>query len=100
MDVFELVFRAIADWSRQIAVTEIRMKNIEKTLKRWLLQEQFEGCYSLMEIGEMEKICQLWIDLLHSIGDKEDVIQNLLLLFYHKQISLYTTMAIIKTLSE
>ena len=42
-----------------------------------------------MEIAELEKITDLWLELLHSLGgDKNVIVNRVLKLFYYDQISL------------
>ena len=89
MDVFDAVFHAIDIWLKDITIKENQSKIIEKKLRRNFLQIKYEGLLSLTEVAELEKISNLWIELLYSIGDDKTKTLNLVLaLFYYEQLSL------------
>ena len=53
------------------------------------VQIKYEGLLSVIEIAELEKISDLWLELLHSLGgDKTFIVNRVLTLFYYDQISL------------
>ena len=89
MDVFDSVFRAIDIWSKDITIKEHRVKIVKRRLRRNILQIKYEGLLSIIEVAELEKISDLWIKLLDSIGgEKTKTLNYVLVLFYHEQISL------------
>ena len=89
MDVFDTVFHAIDIWLKDITIKERRVKTIKRRLRRNILQIKYEGLLSVIEIAELERISDLWIELLHSIrGEKTKTLNHVLVLFYHEQISL------------
>ena len=89
MDVYESVFRAIDIWLKDITIRENQIKIIKRKLRRNILQIKYEGLLSIIEISELEKISDLWIKLLYSIGgDKTKTLNLVLLLFHYEQISL------------
>ena len=89
MDVYESVFYAIDIWLKDITIKENQSKIIEKKLRRNFLQIKYEGLLSLTEVAELEKITNLWIKLLYSIGgDKTKTLNLVLVLFYYEQLSL------------
>ena len=99
MDVFDAVFHAIDIWLKDIIIKENQSKIIEKKLRRNFLQIKYEGLLSLTEVAELEKISNLWIKLLHSIGgDKKETLNLVLALFYYEQLSLNTVNRIIMKL--
>ena len=89
MDVFDTVFHAIDIWLKDITIKENQLKIIERKLKRNILQIRYEGLLSLVEVAELEKISDLWLELLNSLGgDKTVIVTRVLNLFYYDQISL------------
>ena len=89
MDVFDTVFHAIDIWLKDITIKEHRVKIIKRKLRRNILQIKYEGLLSVIYVAELEKISDLWIKLLHSIGDEEtETLNHYLVSFYHEQISL------------
>ena len=89
MDVFDTVFHAIDIWLKDITIKEFQLKIIERKLRRNILQIKYEGLLSVIEIAELEKISDLWLELLHSLGgDKTFIVNRVLTLFYYDQISL------------
>ena len=89
MDVFDTVFHAIDIWLKDIKIKECQLKIIERKLRRNILQIKYEGLLSVIEIAELEKISDLWLELLHSLGgDKTFIVNRVLTLFYYEQISL------------
>ena len=89
MDVFDAVFHAIDIWLKDITIKEFQLKIIEKKVKRNILQIKYEGLLSLVDVAELEKISDLWLELLHSLGgDKNVIVNRVLRLFYYDQISL------------
>ena len=89
MDVFDTVFHAIDIWLKDITIKEFQLKIIERKLRRNILQIKYEGLLSVIEIAELEKISDLWLELLHSLGgDKTFIVNRVLTLFYYEQISL------------
>ena len=49
----------------------------------------YERLLSIVKVAELEKITELWLELLHSFcGDKTIIVNRVLKLFYYKQISL------------
>ena len=89
MDVFDAVFHAIDIWLKDITIKENQSKIIEKKLRRNFLQIKYEGLLSLTEVAELEKITNLWIKLLYSIGgDKTKTLNLVLALFCYEQLSL------------
>ena len=89
MDVFDTVFHAIDIWLKDITIKENQLKIIKRKLKRNILQIRYEGLLSLVEVTELEKISDLWIKLLDSIGgEKTKTLNYVLVLFYYEQISL------------
>ena len=100
MDVFDAVFHAIDIWLKDITIKiKNQSKIIEKKLRRNFLQIKYEGLLSLTKVAELEKISNLWIELLYSIGDDKTKTLNLVLaLFYYEQLSLNTVNRIIMKL--
>ena len=89
MDVFDTVFHAIDIWLKDITIKEFQLKIIERKLRRNILQIKYEGLLSVIEIAELEKISDLWLELLYSLGgDKTLIVNRVLTLFYYDQISL------------
>ena len=89
MDVFDTVFHAIDIWLKDITIKENQLKIIERKLKRNILQIRYKGLLSLVEVAELEKISDLWLELLNSLGgDKTVIVTRVLNLFYYDQISL------------
>ena len=89
MDVFDTVFHAIDIWLKDITIKENQLKIIERKLKRNILQIRYEGLLSLVEVAELEKISDLWLELLNSLGgDKTVIVTRVLKLFYYDQMSL------------
>ena len=89
MIVFDTVFHAIDIWLKDIKIKECQLKIIERKFRRNILQIKYEGLLSVIEIAELEKISDLWIELLHSIGgEKTKTLNRVLVLFYFEQISL------------
>ena len=89
MDVFDSVFHAIDIWLKDITIKERQVKTIKRRLRRNILQIKYEGLLSVIEIAELEKISDLWIELLDSIGgEKTKTLNRVLVLFYYEQISL------------
>ena len=89
MDVFDTVFHAIDIWLKDIKIKECQLKIIERKLRRNILQIKYEGLLSVIEIAELEKISDLWLELLYSLGgDKTLIVNRVLTLFYYDQISL------------
>ena len=89
MDVFDTVFHAIDIWLKYITIKECQLKIIERKLTRNILQIKYEGLLSVIEIAELEKISDLWLELLYSLGgDKALIVNRVLTLFYYDQISL------------
>ena len=89
MDVYKSVFRAIDIWLKDITIRENQIKIIKRKLRRNILQIKYEGLLSIIEVSELEKISDLWIKLLYSIGgDKTKTLNLVLVLFYYKQLSL------------
>ena len=87
MDVFDTVFHAIDIWLKDITIKEFQLKIIERKLRRNILQIKYEGLLSVIEIAELEKISDLWLELLHSLGgDKTFIVNRVLTLFYYEQI--------------
>ena len=64
-----------------------RLKDITKKLRRDILQIKYEGVLSIVETAELEKIGELWIKLLYSLGEKK-AIDYTLMLYHYEQISL------------
>ena len=92
MDVFQSVFYAIESWLKDVVIYENRVQDIEERLARRLLQIKYEG-YST---PELEKIADIWLKLLRSLGGpKEEVLRHLLTLFHYGQISLDLVIRII-----
>ena len=88
MDVFDTVFHAIDIWLKDIKIKECQLKIIERKLRRNILQIKYEGLLSVAEIAELEKIINLWLELLYSLGgDKTLIVNRVLILFYYDQIS-------------
>ena len=99
MDVYESVFRAIDIWLKDITIRENQIKIIKRKLRRNILQIKYEGLLSIIEVSELEKISDLWIKLLYSIGgDKTKSLNLVLVLFYYEQLSLNTVNRIIMKL--
>ena len=99
MDVFDSVFHAIDIWSKDITIKEHRVKIVKRRLRRSILQIKYEGLLSIIEVAELEKISDLWIKLLDSIGgEKTKTLNYVLVLFYHEQISLILVNRIITKL--
>ena len=89
MDVYESVFHAIDIWLKDITIRENQIKIIKRKLRRNILQIKYEGLLSIIEVSELEKISDLWIKLLYSIGgDKTKTLNLVLVLFYYEQLSL------------
>ena len=89
MDVFDTVFHAIDIWLKDITIKENQLKIIERKLKRNILQIRYEGLLSLVEVAELEKISDLCLELLNSLGgDRTVIVTRVLNLFYYDQISL------------
>ena len=89
MDVFDTVFHAIDIWLKDITIKEFQLKIIERKLRRNILQIKYEGLLSVIEIAELEKISDLWLEILYSLGgDKALIVNRVLVLFYYDQISL------------
>ena len=74
MDVFDTVFHAIDIWLKDITIKENQLKIIERKLKRNILQIRYEGLLSLVEVAELEKISDLWLELLNSLGGDKNAI--------------------------
>ena len=101
MDVFDTVFHAIDIWLKDITIKENQLKIIERKLKRNILQIRYEGLLSLVEVAELEKISDLWLELLNSLGgDKTVIVTRVLNLFYYDQISLELANRIIVKVCE
>ena len=89
MDVFDAVFHAIDIWLKDITIKENQSKIIERKLRRNILQIKYEGLLSVIEVAKLEKIGDLWIELLHTIGgDKKETLNYVLVLYHCEQISL------------
>ena len=89
MDVFDTVFHAIDIWLKDIEIKECQLKIMERKLRRNILQIKYKGLLSVIEIAELEKISDLWLELLYSLGgDKALIVNRVLPLFYYDQISL------------
>ena len=89
MDVFDSVFHAIDIWSKDITIKEHQVKIVKRRLRRSILQIKYEGLLSIIEVAELEKISDLWLELLYSLGgDKALIVNRVLTLFYYDQISL------------
>ena len=89
MHVFGSVFHAIDIWSKDVAIKENQIKSIEKKLRRNILQIKYEGLLSITEVSELEKIGDLWIGLLYSIGgDKIKTFNQVCVLFHYGQLPL------------
>ena len=89
MDVFDSVFHAIDIWSKDITIKEHQVKIVKRRLRRSILQIKYEGLLSIIEVAELEKISDLWLELLYSLGgDKVFIVNHVLTLFYCDQISL------------
>ena len=89
MHVFESVFHAIDIWSKDVVIKENQIKSIEKKLRRNILQIKYEGLLSITEVSELEKIGDLWIGLLYSIGgDKIKTFNQVCVLFHYEQLPL------------
>ena len=86
MDVYESVSHAINLWLKEVYIKH-RLKDITKKLRRDILQIQYEGMLSIVETAELEKIGELWIKLLYSLGEKK-AIDYTLMLYHYEQISL------------
>ena len=89
MQVFGSVFHVIDIWSKDVAIKENQIKSIEKKLRRNILQIKYEGLLSITEVSELEKIGDLWIGLLYSIGgDKIKTFNQVFVLFHYGQLPL------------
>ena len=89
MDVFDAVLHAIDVWLKDITIKENQLMIVERKLRRNILQIRYEGFLSITEVAELEKISDLWLELLHSLGgDKNVIVNRVLKLFYYDQISL------------
>ena len=64
-----------------------RVKDITKKLRPGTLQIKYEGMLSIVKTAELEKIGELWIKLLYSLGEKK-AIDYTLMLYHYEQISL------------
>ena len=89
MDVFDTVIQAIDIFLKDIKIKKCQLKIIERKFRRNILQIKYEGLLSVIEIAELEKISDLWLELLYSLGgDKALIVNRVLTLFYYDQISL------------
>ena len=95
MDIFQQVFEAIDTWLQDISIQEHHLEEIEEKVKRTILQLKLDGYYNSPDIENLEKVGGIWIALLRSLGKKEEVLSNLLLLYYLDQITLELTIQII-----
>ena len=84
--MFGSVSHAIDLWLKDVYIKH-RLKDITKKLRRDILQIKYEGMLSIVETAELEKIGELWIKLLYSLGEKK-AIDYTLMLYHYEQISL------------
>ena len=97
MDIYEDISRALGYWLSEISFQESRFEKLEKTLQRTVLQTKYEGLLSLTETNDMEQSAQLWLKLLKTLqnGNKEEVLDAILSLFYLGHLSMHIAKIII-----
>ena len=99
--VLEDVLNAIDMWLEEIEIDENRVEKMRSRLSRKVLQIRLEGETSIVDVGGLERVADMWTNILNLLcSEKTDNTKRLLLtyvlqLFESSEISMTLTCGII-----